>query len=994
MTSVTFRSSHLFVAVTAAVVLTVTSASMAQMVTGNIYGTVVDEQRLPIPGVRVTLTGVGAPITLTTPASGEFRFLTLSTGDYTVTADAFGFSTVTQPTIFVSAGQNVQIGLTLTTVPMAESIVVSGAPPLLDRRKAIVGTNVSQLELESIPTARDPWVVARSVPGVLMDRVNVGGSESGQVSYFVGKGSPPSQNAWNLDGIAFQQMAGASLVGTSTLHYDFDSLEEIQVATGGTDPSLQTPGVQLNLITKRGTNDFQGTARFFITDERWQATNIPKELSDQLAAGGANAAGNSISGIQDYGAEAGGPLIRDRLWLWGSHGRNEVGLITAGGFPDDTTLENVNLKLNAQLFKNNLATLAYYHADKLKTGLGAGLQRPLETTYHQKGPADTFKLEDSHVFSNNLFATVGGSYKDFGFTYTPESTGQMRQDSSQVFHNTYLAQYFYRPDTQAKASLSYFFRTGGLGHEVKLGGLYRRNEQKDGNVIEGNVVACDRGANWCGGQSLPAAELSRNVALSSELIQNSGYLSDTITLPSVTFNIGIRYDDQHGETVAVFVPGSAAENLVPPGTILPPALNAAAVDPGFRWTDWQPRIGVAYGLGSDQRTLLRASYSRYANQLGTASITPYGVSSGLTAQGGSAGVVYAWGDANGNGRVDSGELDTSKILRFYGFDPANPGNVSSSINGVDPDFEAVKTDEITLGVERQVLPGLDVLLLGTWRRMTDLEFSTGSLFTQSDYILSTTNYRENGIATNPLCAQVGYACGTLPDGAKYSVPVYRVKPGVTLSPGLYTRNNPDAYQQYYGVDLQIVKRFSDNWMARLSAAYNDWTQHYGENGFIDPTNIETFNDGLVAPQPPVSDKPRVYMNAKWQVNASASYTLPLGFRVAGNFFARQGYPISYFQNVTANPSTAVSYERTKSVLVAPYDRYRLGNVSNLDVGLSKSLKLSSVEVMLFVDVFNVLNRNTVLQRQSQIGLVGPNGTNSIREIQAPRNGRLGVRVRF
>jgi len=991
MTSGGFRPSRAFVAVSAAVALVTTSVSIAQTVTGNIYGTVVDEQRLPVPGAQVALTGVGAQLSATTTAGGDFRFLTLSTGNYTVTAALAGFATVAQPSIVVSAGQNVQLALTLKLAPVTETIVVSGAPPLLDRRKAIVGANVTRLELENIPTARDPWVVARSVPGVLVDRVNVGGSEGGQVSSYVGKGSPPSQNAWNLDGIVFQQMAGASLIGTSTLHYDFDSLEEIQVATGGTDPSLQTPGVQINLITKRGTNDLHGSARFFITDERWQATNIPQELADQLAAGGANATGNSVSGIQDYGVEAGGPLIPDRLWLWGSYGRNEVGLLTTGGFPDNTTLENLNLKLNAQPFVNNFATIAYYRADKLKVGLGASLTRPPETTYHQEGPADTFKLEDSHVFSDSLFATVGGSYKNFGFTYTPAGSGQMRQDSSQVFHNTYLAQYFYRPDTQVKASLSYFFPTGTLGHEVKLGGLYRRNEQKDGNIIEGNVVACNSGANWCGSQGVPSAELSRNVVLSSELIQASGYLSDTITLPRLTLNVGLRYDDQHGESTAVSVPGSAAANLVPPGTVLPPGLSAPAVDPGFRWTDWQPRIGVAYDLGGDQKMLVKASFSRYANQLGTASITAYGVSSGLTAQGGSAGVVYAWRDANSNVQVDPGELDTSRILRFYGFDPANPNNVSSSINGVDPGFEAVKTDEITLGVEREFLPGLAVSLLGTWRRMTDLELSTGFSLSQSDYMLSTTNYRENGVATNPLCPQAGYACGTLPDGAGYSVPVYRVKPGVPLSPGLYTRNNPGAYQVYKGLDLQVVKRLSGNWMARLSAAYNGWTQHYGENGFVDPTNIETYDGGLVAPQPPVSDKPRVYMNAKWQMSASALYTLASGFSVAGSFFARQGYPLSYFQSVTANPSTAVSYERTKTVLVAPYESYRLGTVSDLDIGLSKSLKLRGVEVKLLVDVFNVMNRDTVLQRQSQIGIVGPNGTNSIREIQSPRIARFGVR---
>ena len=217
----------------------------------------------------------------------------------------------------------------------------------------------------------------------------------------------------------------------------------------------------------------------------------------------------------------------------------------------------------------------------------------------------------------------------------------------------------------------------------------------------------------------------------------------------------------------------------------------------------------------------------------------------------------------------------------------------------------------------------------------------------------------------------------------------------SLSPGQYTRNNPGYHQTYYGLELQAIKRYADNWMARLSASYNDWTQHFGANGFVDPTNVEISDGGLAVVQSIGSgDKQRVYINGTWQVSLSAQYTLPRGFSIAGNFFARQGYPLAYFQNVTANPSTGVSYDRTKSVLVAPYDRYRLGAVSDLNLALSRSFKVRALEVKLLVDVFNVMNRNTVLQRQSQVGVFGPNGTNSIREVMPPRVLRVGARVSF
>ncbi len=103
----------------------------------------------------------------------------------------------------------------------------------------------------------------------------------------------------------FQQVAG-NAIGSSPLYYDFDSFQEIHVSTGGTDPSTQTPGVQVSLITKRGTNTLHGSARVFIADERWEATNVPEELRLQLEAGGRSVSGNKIDLTQDYGAEVGG----------------------------------------------------------------------------------------------------------------------------------------------------------------------------------------------------------------------------------------------------------------------------------------------------------------------------------------------------------------------------------------------------------------------------------------------------------------------------------------------------------------------------------------------------------------------------------------------------------------------------------------------------------------------------------------------------------------
>ena len=107
-----------------------------------------------------------------------------------------------------------------------------GSVPMVDIKKNAAVTNVTLEELQGIPSARDPWVVLQSVPTVSVDRVNIGGSESGQQSNYYAKGAPGTANTWNMDGISITDSASQ---GSSPTYYDFDSFQEISVTTGGAD---------------------------------------------------------------------------------------------------------------------------------------------------------------------------------------------------------------------------------------------------------------------------------------------------------------------------------------------------------------------------------------------------------------------------------------------------------------------------------------------------------------------------------------------------------------------------------------------------------------------------------------------------------------------------------------------------------------------------------------------------------------------------------------
>ncbi|HVS03911.1 MAG TPA: TonB-dependent receptor, partial [Thermoanaerobaculia bacterium] len=412
-----------FAAAVAAAALLLALPAAAQLQTGNLYGVVADDQGSPLPGVTVTLTGQGAPAVQVTNAQGQFRFLGLSPGSYALRAELEGFNTVEYPNVVIRVGGNTNIEVSVSAA-VEDVITVTAESPLLDERKISTGANINATELQKVPSARDPWAVLQTVPGVQMDRINVGGNEGGQQSQYVGPGSPGDQSQWAVDGVLITDMGA---IGSSPTYYNFDAFEEMQATTGGSDATMSTGGVVLNMVTKRGTNEWRASGRFIKADESWQSDS-DVDASDLGEAGPWNnnraqadfKQGNRIVSVEDFGADVGGPIIRDRLWLWVNYGKQDIQLLTIADVADDTELDTYGGKLNAQVTSNNSGVFFYNYGDKIKTGRNASPTRPQETTWNQTGPTDIWKLEDTHIFSSDFYLTGLISFVGGGFQLTPQ----------------------------------------------------------------------------------------------------------------------------------------------------------------------------------------------------------------------------------------------------------------------------------------------------------------------------------------------------------------------------------------------------------------------------------------------------------------------------------------------------------------------------------------------------------------------------------------------
>ncbi len=327
------------IGLTMALLLAWAPRAFAQASAGTIYGTITDASGAVLPGATVTVSSSSGSRTTQSGPKGDFRFLNLASGDYKLTATLTGFATVTRDVV-VTTGQSVTLSLAMKVGGLTESVEVSGEAAIIDTKRVGTATTLSKEELTQTPQSRDPWAVLKTVPGVLVDRVNVGGNESGQQSGFVGKGSLASDTQWNLDGITITDVNSN---GASSSYYDFDAFEEINVSTGGGDLKVQTGGVGINFVTKRGTNQFHGVARDYLASNKLQSANMPDELVGKIKDPdtGQNAeSANHTDQINDWGVELSGPLVKDKLWFWGSYGKNDIRIRRLNQTKDKTILKN------------------------------------------------------------------------------------------------------------------------------------------------------------------------------------------------------------------------------------------------------------------------------------------------------------------------------------------------------------------------------------------------------------------------------------------------------------------------------------------------------------------------------------------------------------------------------------------------------------------------------------------------------------------------------
>ena len=946
-----------------ALVIGVVGSASAQVFTGRIDATIEDSTGGRLPGVNVELTG---PVNQSqvSDAQGLAHFLNLPVGVYAIKADIAGFNPYSNSTVQVVSGGSTPLSIKLAVAGTTETIDVTAATPLIDIKRDTTTTNVSIEELQNIPSSRDPWVVMQTVPTVYMDRVNVGGAESGQQSNYNAKGAQDRDNTWSIDGVPVTDM-GAT--GASAFYYDFDSFQEMAITTGGADAQNPTGGVQLNMVLRKGTNTPHASARYYFENDALQAVNMSPELA--AALGNTTGEGNRTDKYDDYGFDLGGPLLRDRVWIWGTMARTNINLLTLTGDLDKTTFKNWALKADAQLNKSIRANFTYYDNNKEKSGRSVGPTRPPETAWNQTGPTQYYKGEGNFAVGSRLFASAKYAHVEGGFLLAP--VGGLRQDyyidDGGVAHNTFYQYQSTRPQDYIGGDANYFAGK----HEVKFGGAWRSTPVTTDQIWPASHLI----ASWDGYPNM-FVQVARDFQAATNAKYFNMFVTDTISLNRLTIIGGVRFDRQESSLGAASVPGV-------PGIPIMPALTAPEVNGVYKWSNLTPRVGFTYAVDENRKTVVRGSYAMFASQLGgdeAKFVSPIQYSY----------AYYNAVDRNSDGVAQIGEILFNQGLQGYsGFDPTDPARLST-VNTVDPNVKAPLTHELLFGVDREIVPNFAVSATFTWRRMLDLLWDPLTGVRSSDYN-----------AAGTLTENLG-TFGT------FTVPLYALRAAAVPPGGGQTETNRQGYhQRYWGLEFSAVKRLSNKWMARFGFSTNDWREYFDDASvsIIDPTRAPApaitqarefvgpqVDGGLVVRRSAGSGKSNSYLVApKYQIVANGAYQGPWGLNFAGNLVTRQGYAEPFFRS---NVVTGDPLGRKTVLLVDNVDDFRLPAVTSLDARIEKKFTFGKAAIALDFDVFNVLNSGTVLGNQYDSRLTGPTGFGQVLEIMNPRIARLGARFFF
>jgi hypothetical protein len=937
------------VAVLTVLLSLLSSAAWAQGLTGSIDGTLRDQSAGVIPGVTVTISSlalIGGAQVRVTETDGTFRFPVLPPGEYVVTFELTGFQKIDRPGIIVQPDRTVTLDQTMRPAAVAEELTVTGSAPLVDVRNTQVATTVDRDVIEQMPVARRFTDLVNVMPGV----------QSGLYTFSpvnAVNGGSVTDNVYTVDGLNFVD----PMVSSAVTDVAYDDVKEVQVSTSGQTAEFGTASVGVfNFILKSGGNNFRGLASGYAQTKGLTSNNV----SSALAAQGITP--TFYDHVYDGGGNVGGPIVRNRLWFFGSYYKfDQQQTITDFPVPIPTTQWQSSVKFDAKVSDMNRADFTYSYRNRSwvpfnfgfttaadpRTWVGIGWHNPLVGAHWTMTPGSKTVVQISGGAA--LFDLINSEPNAVPGTpvYIETTTGVITGGPTQTAGVAVRNRYELKGDVSRYAS--------GIGsgtHQLKGGMAFERlpvdTEGRDqGHYNDTRLLLLN-------GQPYRVQLLNIDGHLLTTVKHMSAFVQDQYSVGRVTVNGGVRFDHWNG---------SVGPDTLTGGAWFQP--QSYPVQSGILSTNnVAPRLGFAWDPTGTRKVVVKAGYGRFYERVD-------GVTLSFARQAATGTLTYNWIDRNNDKIYQVGELGTL----VSDSRPIAPGQIDSNL-------KIPYTDSFNVSVERDLGYGFGLTVNGIFKRERDL-WSRVDLSKPFD-----TAYDQVTVV-NPLTSA--------------PMTIYSIKQAFQVLPPNQILTNPTnpikLYRNYNGLEFVLRRPLADHWMTQASY---DLGRSYGTFGtlFFDHQGSPYLN-----PNSLINIEGDQQLDRRHILQLLAMYQLPYGIQVSGHYQFLSGIPIATTFSGGAGVTGATyarflasQYPQIKSaafidVPVQAQGTLRTDSQKTFDFRLDKHTILTgskSFDVML--DVFNIFNANTVVRVQSLTMVL----SNFMRpaEILTPRAARIGVRFNF
>jgi hypothetical protein len=777
---------------------------MAQGVSAQLGGRILDTKGTPVAGATVTIRNmeIGMVRTAQTDGSGRFVALALPVGPYSVSVSKAGFQTASNIKVNLNLGDAAPLTIRLASETSAVVEVISAAAQV-DSERSTVATTLSPSDLVNIPIKGRSLLDYSS----LTPQVNVTGR--GQIAI---AGSRGVNTSINIDGGDYNSSFFAGSTGTGTVagspfSVSMEAVREFQVVTDGASAEFgRMGGGYLNAITKSGSNDVTGGLFYYYR---------PSSMAEKEVNISGKPGANSILDFKtvQYGGSVGGPLIKDKLFYfvafdfqrenrpnafaWGgsnpvtlnaTNPADAVLLSKAGSYTKPNDGDNLFARFDWNVSTDHTLQLRMTKSS-VKSVYNSGLTNAKEDIAYDEYNTTALGLQWNWTIGSNWLNEFKLNWnKDSQPRVAPTSLPQVSIATVGTYGKVPYTREFELKKTQISEAITYFTPVlqvkGGIDvisnniMEVFapfVEGYYSFSSTGSGATT---VSALDnfRAGNW--------KKYQQNFGLNGLTGYGSGLFdqnekdlaafiqADWKVTPSVKLGLGIRYDKQEHPNFPILDVSNPMASTLPLTATIP---ASSAVSPRLSLT-WTPE-------GGKGNTVVRASAGRFVSR--TPAIFLYQVYTNNAARIG----AYTFDSAK------AAQLALAQSLGIpygAGFNPASPATIAPAnlstltpaqqatlrgaldVTTFGPDFKNPSTDRFSAGIEHGYLSGWTVGATATYtktshlERITDLNLAETSVDAQGRPMLTRPNSNYRAIKAYVSDSEAKYEALTL--SMKYQKP--------------------------------------------------------------------------------------------------------------------------------------------------------------------------------------------------------------------------------